>query len=79
MRAEFSKSGMKTRRLKMVADLQRELDFIDRKVLDAMEAVPRHLFVDYALADKAYEFNTLPIGAGQTISSPLTVDLVSSA
>lgn len=79
MSSEFSGRGMKTRRSNMVSNLERELDFIDHRVLEAMEVVPRHLFVDSALADRAYEFNTLPIGAGQTISSPVTVALVSSA
>lgn len=42
-------------------------------VLRAMAVVPRHLFVDEALAFRAYECTTLPLGLGQTISNPLTV------
>jgi len=42
-------------------------------VLQALSAVPRHLFVDEALAHRAYEDTALPIGAGQTISAPYTV------
>ncbi|HVN34829.1 MAG TPA: protein-L-isoaspartate O-methyltransferase, partial [Casimicrobiaceae bacterium] len=37
-------------------------------VLDAMARVPRHEFVDTALAPQAYEDTSLPIGQGQTIS-----------
>ena len=35
-----------------------------------MNAVPRHIFVDEALAIRAYEDSPLPIGCGQTISQP---------
>lgn len=42
-------------------------------VLEAMRQVQRHLFVDSALASKAYEDNSLPIGFGQTISKPSVV------
>lgn len=42
-------------------------------VLDAMAAVPRHVFVDTALATQAYEDTALPIGLGQTISKPSVV------
>ncbi len=42
-------------------------------VLDRMRAVPRHLFVDEALASRAYEDVSLPIGHGQTISQPWIV------
>jgi protein-L-isoaspartate(D-aspartate) O-methyltransferase len=43
------------------------------RVLAAMDAVPRHLFVDEALASRAYEDTALPIGFGQTISQPYVV------
>jgi len=42
-------------------------------VLDAMAAIPRHLFVDGALVNQAYEDTSLPIGHGQTISKPSVV------
>src|SRR5512141_2761308 len=45
----------------------------DEIVLDAMKAVPRHIFVDEALAMRAYEDTPLPIGSGQTISQPWVV------
>ena len=43
------------------------------QVIEAMAAVPRHLFVDAALATQAYEDTSLPIGHGQTISKPSVV------
>lgn len=45
----------------------------DEKVLSAMLQISRHLFVDEALASRAYEDTPLPIGFGQTISSPYIV------
>jgi protein-L-isoaspartate(D-aspartate) O-methyltransferase len=45
----------------------------DERVLNAIRTVPRHLFVDEALAARAYEDNALPIGHGQTISQPWVV------
>src|SRR5829696_4694561 len=45
----------------------------DERVLGAMAAVPRHLFVEEALASRAYEDTALPIGFGQTISQPWVV------
>ena len=46
---------------------------LDARVLDAVAAVPRHLFVDAALVTQAYEDTSLPIGHGQTISKPSVV------
>lgn len=45
----------------------------DERVLNAIGTVPRHLFVDEALATRAYEDTALPIGHGQTISQPWVV------
>lgn len=45
----------------------------DETVLAAMSSVPRHLFVDEALATRAYDDVSLPIGHGQTISQPYIV------
>ena len=56
-----------------MADRVRELGVRDSRVLDAMRSVPRHLFVDEALASRAYEDTPLPIGDGQTISQPYIV------
>lgn len=59
-------------RLRMV-DRLREKGIEDERVLAAMAAVPRHLFVDEALASRAYEDTALPIGFSQTISQPYVV------
>ncbi|MBI3901793.1 MAG: protein-L-isoaspartate(D-aspartate) O-methyltransferase [Nitrosomonadales bacterium] len=45
----------------------------DEVVLAAMNAVPRHIFVDEALASRAYDDVALPLGFGQTISQPYIV------
>ena len=45
----------------------------DFRVLDAMNKVKRHIFVDEALSSRAYEDTALPIGYGQTISQPYIV------
>jgi protein-L-isoaspartate(D-aspartate) O-methyltransferase len=59
-------------RARMVERL-REQGITDARVLEAMAAVPRHLFVEEALASRAYEDTALPIGFGQTISQPYVV------
>lgn len=51
----------------------------DERVLVAMRTVPRHLFVDEALASRAYEDTALPIGSGQTISQPYVVARMTAA
>ena len=59
-------------RARMVERL-REQGITDARVLEAMAGVPRHLFVEEALASRAYEDSALPIGFGQTISQPYVV------
>jgi protein-L-isoaspartate(D-aspartate) O-methyltransferase len=49
------------------------------RVLERMRAVPRHLFVDEALASRAYENTALPLGYGQTISQPYIVAAMTEA
>ncbi len=51
----------------------------DPRVLQAMRKVPRHLFVETALADRAYDDGPLPIGERQTISQPYMVGLMTEA
>lgn len=51
----------------------------DRRVLDVMRQLPRHLFIDEALASRAYEDTALPIGHGQTISQPWVVARMTEA
>jgi protein-L-isoaspartate(D-aspartate) O-methyltransferase len=59
-------------RLRMVERLRAQ-GIRDETVLAAMGEVPRHIFVDEALSSRAYEDMALPLGYGQTISSPHTV------
>jgi protein-L-isoaspartate(D-aspartate) O-methyltransferase len=51
----------------------------DRRVLEVMSKVPRHLFVDAHLRDRAYADHPLPISEGQTISQPYVVALMTEA
>src|SRR5579864_4027702 len=57
---------------RMVARL-REKGIRDETVLSAMAVVPRHLFIDEALASRAYDDVALPIGFEQTISQPFVI------
>ncbi len=70
----FNGIGMTSQRTRgrMVARLRRQ-GILDETVLAAMGEVPRHIFVDEALASRAYEDLSLPLGFGQTISSPYVV------
>ena len=45
----------------------------DKKVLEAIRTIPRHLFLDSGFGDHAYQDKAFPIGAEQTISQPYTV------
>ena len=66
-------------RHRMIAEQLEARDFRDQAVLAAMRQVPRHLFVEPALAERAYEDTPLPIGERQTISQPYMVALMSEA
>tara|TARA_R110000796_G_scaffold252619_2_gene388803 strand:+ start:48922 stop:49536 length:615 start_codon:yes stop_codon:yes gene_type:complete len=46
---------------------------VDKKVLEAIKTIPRHLFLDSSFEDHAYQDKAFPIGADQTISQPYTV------
>lgn len=59
-------------RARMIERL-REKGIRNEAVLKAMAAVPRHVFVEEALASRAYEDTALPLGMGQTISQPFVV------
>ncbi|MFT5502395.1 MAG: protein-L-isoaspartate(D-aspartate) O-methyltransferase [Gammaproteobacteria bacterium] len=54
----------------------REQGIRNEAVLEVMRQVPRHVFVDEAIAHRAYEDTALPIGYGQTISQPYIVALM---
>ena len=74
MNAANSGIGMTSQRtrMRMVERLRGE-GITDEVILAVMGEVPRHIFVDEALASRAYEDMALPLGFGQTISSPYTV------
>ncbi|MEE2982324.1 MAG: protein-L-isoaspartate(D-aspartate) O-methyltransferase [Pseudomonadota bacterium] len=57
----------------------RSMGISDEAVLEIMRTTPRHLFVDEALASRAYENTALPIGYGQTISQPYIVAAMTQA
>jgi protein-L-isoaspartate(D-aspartate) O-methyltransferase len=58
---------------KKLLDLLREKGITDETVLNAMNNIPRHFFMDSALDNIAYEDRAFPIAEGQTISQPYTV------
>jgi protein-L-isoaspartate(D-aspartate) O-methyltransferase len=74
MSVEFRGIGMTSQRTRdrLVVRL-REAGIQDERVLEVMRDTPRHIFVDEALASRAYEDTSLPIGFGQTISQPYIV------
>ena len=57
----------------------REQGITDLRVLERVRVLPRHIFVDEALARRAYEDTALPIGFGQTISQPFIVARMTEA
>lgn len=66
--------GMTSQRVRdRLIERLREAGISNERVLNVMGTVPRHLFVDEALATRAYEDTALPIGHGQTISQPWVV------
>jgi protein-L-isoaspartate(D-aspartate) O-methyltransferase len=72
--------GMTSQRVRdRLIERLREKGIVDENVLNAIRTVPRHLFVDEALAARAYEDNALPIGHGQTISQPWVVARMTEA
>jgi protein-L-isoaspartate(D-aspartate) O-methyltransferase len=66
-------------RLMMVEDQLRSRDVEDGRVLEAMERVPRELFVPEQVGNRAYDDVALPIGFGQTISQPYMVARICEA
>ncbi len=66
----------KYRRERMVREQLEARGIRDQDVLRAMRTVPRHLFVQEALASQAYDDRPQPIGQGQTISQPYIVALM---
>lgn len=77
MSTHLSGIGMTSQRTRarMVERLRAE-GIKNERVLAVMNEIPRHVFVEEALASRAYEENALPIGLGQTISTPQIVALM---
>ncbi|WP_019669483.1 protein-L-isoaspartate(D-aspartate) O-methyltransferase [Eudoraea adriatica] len=69
MKDTFKHKGMRNKLVEIIASK----DIKDKKVLDAIRAVPRHLFMDSSFEDHAYQDKAFPIAAEQTISQPYTV------
>ena len=70
----FNGIGMTSQRTRArMIERLREKGIRNEAVLAAMAAVPRHVFVEEALASRAYEDTALPLGMGQTISQPYIV------
>ena len=66
--------GMTSQRTRdRLVERLREKGITDERVLEVVRTTPRHLFIDEALAHRAYEDSSLPIGQGQTISQPYIV------
>jgi len=66
--------GMTSQRTReRLVEMLRGLGVQDVRVLEVMRSTPRHLFLDEALAHRAYEDKSLPIGHNQTLSRPYTV------
>ncbi len=75
----FSQQDYTTKRKQMVVKQIRQRGITDAAVLDAMEKVPRHLFVPDYLQSMAYDDCPLKIGEGQTISQPYIVAFMTEA
>lgn len=74
MSLKYSGIGMTSQRTRArMVERLRQQGIKDEVVLAALNAVPRHIFVDEALSSRAYEDISLPIGFGQTISNPYIV------
>lgn len=72
--APMSNLGLNSERSRsMMIQRLRNQGIQDERVLDAMMAVPRHMFIDDGLASRAYDDAALPIGYSQTISQPWVV------
>jgi len=77
---EISGVGMTSQRTRdRLIDRLRDKGIHDERVLTVMRRTPRHLFMDEAMATRAYEDTALPIGYGQTISQPFVVARMTEA
>jgi protein-L-isoaspartate(D-aspartate) O-methyltransferase len=69
MEDSYRHKGM---RKKLVADIAKK-GISDQRILNAIDSIPRHVFLDSSFLEFAYEDKPFPIGSGQTISQPYTV------
>lgn len=74
---QYTGIGMTSERTRRrLVEQVRSMGVTDDSVLNVIGSLPRHIFVDEALASRAYENTALPIGYGQTISQPYIVGLM---
>ncbi|MBI2994892.1 MAG: protein-L-isoaspartate(D-aspartate) O-methyltransferase [Gammaproteobacteria bacterium] len=80
MAGDFRGIGMTSQRSRdrLVSQL-REMGIQSKKVLELVRNTPRHIFIDEALASRAYDNTALPIGFNQTISQPYIVACMTEA
>ena len=69
MKDTFRHKGLR----KILVDGIRKKGIKDKRVLEIINSIPRHLFMDNAFVQFAYQDKAFPIGSGQTISQPYTV------
>ena len=69
LKDSFKHQGLRQK----LVDILKTKGITDKKVLDAIGKIPRHLFMDSSFLDHAYQDKAFPIGADQTISQPYTV------
>lgn len=80
MNSEFSGIGMTSLRARdRLIDQLREMGIRSEVVLGLIRSIPRHIFIDEALASRAYDNTALPIGYNQTISQPYIVARMTEA
>jgi protein-L-isoaspartate(D-aspartate) O-methyltransferase len=80
MSVDYHGTGMTSQRTRdRLANTLVEMGIKSNAVLDVIRTTPRHLFVDEALATRAYENTALPIGFSQTISQPYIVAKMTEA
>jgi len=75
---DFQSNLLKEKRRQLIDSLRKKCE-LNQTVLDAMEQIPRELFVSPALAARSYEDNALPIECGQTISQPYMTALMAQS
>ena len=78
--AELGGIGMTSQRTReRLIQRLKDQGITNQRVLDVMRTTPRHMFLDEALAQRAYEDTALPIGYSQTISQPYIVALMTQS